>query len=40
MTAGDQVMAQQMPPEMPVMEPEPQMMEQPMMEQQPPQGMM
>jgi len=40
MTAGDEVMAQQMPPEMPVMEPEPQMMEQPMMEQQPPQGMM
>jgi hypothetical protein len=40
MTVGDQVMGQQMQPEMPVMEPEPQMMEQPMMEQQPPQGMM
>jgi hypothetical protein len=37
MTAGDQVMAQQMPPEMPVMEQE---MMPPMMEQQPPQGMM
>jgi hypothetical protein len=43
MTAGDEVMAQQMPPEMPVMEQmPPEMMEQPMMEQpmeQPPQGM-
>ena len=40
MTAGDEVMGQQMQPEMPVMEPQPEMMEQPMMEQQPPQGMM
>jgi uncharacterized protein with GYD domain len=40
MTAGDEVMGQQMQPEIPVMEPQPEMMEQPMMEQQPPQGMM
>jgi len=46
MTAGDQVMGQQMQPEMPVVEQMPPemmeqpMMEEPMMEQQPPQGMM